>query len=83
MSDVDLKPCPFCGGALSIILIDNEQVDGCFFMVTRGNKKHKINCHCRLFMESELMPKNPSKWKKKSVINDLIESWNRRVNQHE
>lgn len=73
-----LKPCPFCGGKVRIILIDNVQVDGIYYTITRGNSK-KNNCHCRLFLESELMPRGASKWTRRTVFNDLVKAWNRRV----
>ena len=34
-----LKPCPFCGGKVKVILTENIQVDGIFYVVTRGNTK--------------------------------------------
>ena len=66
-----LKPCPFCGEKVKVILTENIQVDGIFYVVTRGNTK-KNNCHCRLFFESELMPRNASKWTRKAVF-DAVE----------
>lgn len=74
-----LKPCPFCGEKVKVILTENIQVDGIFYVVTRGNTK-KNNCHCRLFFESELMPRNASKWTRKAVFDALVEAWNRRAN---
>lgn len=67
-----LKPRPFCGEKVKVILTENIQVDGIFYVVTRGNTK-KNNCHCRLFFESELMPR-------KAVFDALVEAWNRRAN---
>lgn len=74
-----LKPCPFCGGKVRVLLIDNTLVDGVYYTVSRGNSK-KNNCHCRLFFESELIPRGSSKLAKRAVFNDLAEAWNRRVN---
>lgn len=67
-----LKPCPFCGGKVTIADM------GYGWMVTRGTDNNP--CRCRVFMESELYFDDESKqrtWK------NLIMAWNRRVSEAE
>lgn len=74
MSETKLKPCPFCGGEVTIALKGNKYEQ---WFVTRGHGENK--CTCRVFMESDLFPKDDSDWNKSKVKNKLIEAWNRRV----
>ena len=72
----ELKPCPFCGGEVSIALKGNNYVQ---WFVTRGFGENK--CTCRVFMESDLFTKGDSDSVKNMVKNKLIEAWNRRAEQ--
>ena len=74
----NLKPCPFCGGEVSIGLKAYAK-EGCFF-ITRGNSKIKNNCTCRVFMESEPYYKCYGSEDAERVKNNLVEAWNRRAN---
>lgn len=71
MMENKLKPCPFCGGKVSISL--SLDVDDFLWVITRGNGKDK--CKCRVFMESEKFYGAGNAEKKA-----LIEAWNRRAN---
>ena len=76
----DLKPCPFCGGEVTIALTGSQLYNWLF--VTRGHSATKKNCKCRLFMESErysIEDGFPEETYKK-VKSDLVSAWNRRVN---
>lgn len=75
----DLKPCPFCGGEVRMALRGNSE-EICYF-ITRGNSKHKENCKCRVFMESEPYYKCCGSEDAKRVKNNLVEAWNRRANE--
>lgn len=73
-----LKPCPFCGGEVSLALTGQGSTNWLF--VTRGHSKHKKNCTCRLFMESDryFIGCADSKEAAQRAKTDLIEAWNRR-----
>lgn len=73
MSETKLKPCPFCGGEVTIALIGDKNTR---WFVTRGIGKNK--CTCRVFMESEQMPRDASKWTKETTKRELTEKWNTR-----
>ena len=73
---INLKPCPFCGGEVSIAETGYKK-ENCFF-VTRGHSKAQKNCKCRVFMESESYRKDDGDSKEK-IRNDLAEAWNRRA----
>lgn len=68
-----LKPCPFCGGEVTIALGGNEREK---WFVTRGFGENK--CTCRVFMESELFLSDDSAEDKTKIKNKLVEAWNRR-----
>lgn len=71
----NLRPCPFCGGEVSIAekAYGKEKV----MFITRGVSR-KNNCKCRVFMESFPFLKGDDD-AKGAARNDLIEAWNRRV----
>ena len=72
----ELKPCPFCGGSVSIAKSgDNGHM---WWFVTRGRREDR--CRCRVFMESEEYQLNAPLADRLNLKNDLIEAWNRRVN---
>ena len=77
---VELKPCPFCGGEVTIAVTGYKK-ENCYF-ITRGNSKTKKNCKCRVFMESEPYQKDEGDSKEK-IRNDLVNAWNRRVNDEQ
>lgn len=84
MADVNvkktiLKPCPFCGGEVSISLTGKGTINWVY--VTRGLSKTKKNCDCRLFMESEkyFIDHPESKKMAETAFNNLVEAWNRRA----
>lgn len=68
-----LKPCPFCGGEVSIALC-GDGFDAWWF-ITRGHGENA--CKCRLFMESEKFNKDSEM--ADFVADDLIAAWNRRA----
>lgn len=70
-----LKPCPFCGGGVSIASVGDEIYQ--WYFITRGNGENK--CDCRLFMESERFYKGDEEKTKVKAKSDLINRWNRRV----
>ena len=67
----DLKPCPFCGGTVSVALTDDGDGSKWWF-ITRGDEDN--GCRCRVFMESDKFYGNGRAEKKA-----LIKAWNRRV----
>ena len=77
---LELKPCPFCGGEVSMALTGQGVINWLF--ITRGNSKHKKNCSCRLFMKSDIyfIDRTDAKQAAKKAAKDLVEAWNRRVN---
>lgn len=77
MKPPELKPCPFCGGEVSIAST-GYRTENCFF-ITRGISKTKKNCKCRLFMESEPYQKGDDKELVDNVKIELVKAWNRRV----
>lgn len=74
----ELKPCPFCGGAVRIAISSVD--DRKFLFVTRGMSSDKMNCDCRVFMESDvLMPEPYFSRMRHKIESNLIKRWNRRV----
>ena len=71
-----LKPCPFCGGEVTIAETGDKITR--WYFITRGNSKTGRNCNCRVFMESdEFVPySDPFRKIAKEL---LIEAWNRRA----
>lgn len=76
----ELKPCPFCGGEVSMALTGHDTTNWMF--ITRGHSKTKKNCSCRLFMESDryFIGCMDSKEAAENAEKDLAEAWNRRAN---
>ena len=72
----NLRPCPFCGGEVSIA--EKAYIKGGCMFITRGISGTKKNCKCRVFMESEPYLKKDCEAKDKAR-NDLVEAWNKRV----
>lgn len=71
----NLKPCPFCGGKVTITEIRNEECG--YYIVTRGLDDNK--CTCRMFMESEQFENDDTEEYKTRIKTDLIERWNKRT----
>lgn len=76
MSETKLKPCPFCGGEVSI---SENSVDSIchYYNITRGSGEKR--CKCRLFMESELFYVDDAQNDKDIIKEDLTAAWNRRI----
>lgn len=72
----ELKPCPFCGGKVTI-----ADYDYCWSIIASGNEPN-VSCGCRLFMESESFAKNDILAKQRAK-EKLIKKWNRRVSEAE
>lgn len=71
----ELKPCPFCGGRVSIAKMgDNGNT---WWFVTRGYDEDR--CTCRLFMESEDFFYDAPEEEQSARKAELIEAWNRRA----
>ena len=76
----ELKPCPFCGGAVRIIETTDD--DGfSYYLVSRGLEDNR--CRCRVFMESGLFHRTSSKSRKQIERKLLVDAWNRRSNDAE
>lgn len=74
----ELKPCPFCGGAVRIAISSVE--DKKLLFVTRGMFSDKRNCDCRVFMECDVFLSEPDFSRVRHKIeSNLIKRWNRRV----
>ena len=75
----ELKPCPFCGGEVSMALTGSGSINWLF--ITRGNSKTKKNCSCRLFMESDqyVIGCMDSKEAAENAKKNLTKAWNRRA----
>lgn len=70
-----LKPCPFCGGSVSIAKAgDNSML---WWFITRGTGEN--SCKCRLFMESEDFAICEDTARKLALRKELIEAWNKRA----
>ena len=77
MMNENLKPCPFCGGKVTVAEMGNDEYG--HYIVTRGLGEDK--CTCRVFMESGQFEKADTEEYKEKAKSDLIERWNRRVRQ--
>ena len=75
----ELKPCPFCGGSVSIATIDDDKE--MWYLITRGTDENK--CTCRVFFESDTFFDDDPHIIKQSRKAKLIENWNRRVDNAE
>ena len=78
MSDETLKPCPLCGGKVSIARTDNGVGERWWF-ITRGTTYNTTRCPCRLFLESE---KFTCGWNDDYSLEcraKLIDRWNTRA----
>ena len=73
MNNIKLKPCPLCGGSVSIALMGNQLK---WFSITRGTGEDK--CTCRLFMQSDLLPMDPTTEDEERIKKQLADSWNTR-----
>ena len=72
----ELKPCPFCGGKVTIAKMGDSKIGRRWF-VTRGTNKSK-SCSCRVFMESDLFYSD-NKDAADIAKQQLVEAWNRRA----
>lgn len=71
----ELKPCPFCGGSVSIVKTsDGNEM---WWFITRGKDENR--CTCRVFMESDIFMIDDPHTIKSAIRNKLIDDWNRRV----
>lgn len=73
----ELKPCPFCGGTVSVYVISGNDFD-LQYIIAANNSENR--CTCGVFMESDsgFISASP-KYYKLALKNHLIEKWNRRV----
>ena len=70
-----LKPCPFCGGEVSIALTEHNGFG--LWLITRGRKENA--CSCRVFMESRrFIIELDGSFDGSKEREELIERWNRR-----
>ena len=67
MSEIKLKPCPFCGGEAKVFAYS----DG-------GICVKCMNCYCQTFATSDW---NIANAKEKSAYEKIVEAWNRRAEQ--
>lgn len=67
----ELKPCPFCGGAVTI-----ADYGDYLSIITKGTDP-KVSCRCRLFMESEKFAEGDREARRRAE-DSLSEKWNRR-----
>lgn len=79
----DLKPCPFCGGKVSVAVTGDGTEN--WYFITRAHSKIEKNCRCRLFMESDkyLAGCVDSKEAARNAKQKLFEAWNRRYTPEE
>lgn len=61
MSEYKLKPCPFCGGEVTIAEGGYRQTR--WMYVTRGNKENRCNCY--VIMESKTYDFDSSEMEKR------------------
>ena len=67
----ELKPCPFCGKAVTIADY------GSYLCIIAKGTDPKTSCRCRLFMESEQFSADDEEARQRAKEN-LVEKWNRR-----
>lgn len=79
MPEIKLKPCPFCGGEVSMSLTGRGTTNWLF--ITRGTSKTKKNCKCRVFMESDSYSIDclNSHEAAERACKELADAWNRRA----
>lgn len=65
---IELKPCPFCGGEVSL------KDMGYFLMISRANRS---SCKCGVFLESRAFTRD-NLGAMERAKDRLIEKWNRR-----
>lgn len=71
-----LKPCPFCGGEVSIALTGHNGFG--HWLIMRGRKENA--CTCRVFMESNrFIVDLDGNFDGTKEREELIQRWNRRV----
>lgn len=68
----ELKPCPFCGGEVSVAIVGYGLSAN--WLVTRGVGGK--SCGCRVFMESEQFDKDNEE--SDFIKDDLVAAWNNR-----
>jgi hypothetical protein len=72
----ELKPCPFCGGRVSLALGGENGMK--WWVITRATNKNGVDaCKCRAFMESESFVSHSDGAREKKKA--LIAAWNRRT----
>lgn len=70
MIEMNLKPCPFCGGSARLLVLKN------------GVKVMCVKCDCQTHIEDDCSPiSGLTPWRdgKPSAIEKVIEAWNKRV----
>lgn len=77
---LELKPCPFCGGEVSVAVTGDGTEN--WYFITRAYRKREKNCKCRLFMESNKYPVGCREAARNARLK-LIEAWNRRYTPEE
>lgn len=73
----ELKPCPFCGGSVSIYVMSENDFN-LHYVIAGNNGENR--CACGVFMEGDsgFISASP-KYYKTALKKSLIEKWNRRV----
>lgn len=75
MSKFKLKHCPICDGSVSMALMGGTTLK--WLSITRSGEPD--SCNCRLFMQSDLLPEEPTCEDIERVAEELANRWNHRV----
>lgn len=73
----ELKPCPFCGGTVTIVWDGEVDSSKDWWEIT--GKGSRCTCKCGISMRSKIFTYGRKGYKGEREKEELIKTWNRRV----